>query len=456
MQKILLKTEFRRAPLQFITGWHLVLARCRFLLRGLMYAVQRRRYPLFRFSAKQGGLLYTIGIVRGLKWKKQVRFNGVFFSSLILPHFPSPVYDRMVANGGLNVGAAGTTLRRHIDTVILAITRRCPLRCSHCYEQHNLSSTESVSINRWKEAIVQIQQFGAGIIVLSGGEPLSRYQEILKLLATGDKGKSDFHLHTSGQGVTHAKACALRDAGLIAAAVGLDDVDEERHDTLRRCAGAQREAISALRVFHNAGVLTYVNLCLSRNIIRTGDLWRYFELVKDLNVAFIQMLEPRPCGGYLNADDNVSLTEEDRNIATEFFLIANTSKQYRNYPVVHYVAYAESPRQLGCRMAGLSHLYVDSMGNVNPCVFLPVSFGNIFEENFSAIYGRMRQIISRPIRSDCPSLLLADNLRNHVRSGNRLPVPINLIKEEWNIKLGKDQLKHVYSDQVLRSYNKPI
>jgi MoaA/NifB/PqqE/SkfB family radical SAM enzyme len=422
------KTE---SSLRFICGWRLALHRGIFLLRAIKYLVARRRYPLFRLRAASGGLLATYKISRALYLRKQVRFKGAYFSSLLSPHYPSPAFDCMVARGGLNGGAAGTPLRQQMDTVILAMTRQCGLHCQHCYERHNINGDDRVSISRWQEIISQIQHMGTSIIVLSGGEPLARYDGLLELLRTANKDLSDFHLHTSGWGVTPERARELRNAGLTAAAVGLDDVDPLRHDALRGSAGAHDEAIAALRIFHEAGVLTYVNLCLQQDMIRAGDLWRYYDLVKELKVAFVQMLEPRPCGAYLTTDGDVMLTAEDQARATEFFITANTQRHYRNYPAVHYVAYAESPQQQGCRMAGLSHLYIDSLGNVNPCVFLPVTFGSILHEDFPAIHARMRKIVAHPIYRECPSLTLAETLRAQTQAGQCAPVPFEQIKTRW-------------------------
>jgi MoaA/NifB/PqqE/SkfB family radical SAM enzyme len=413
----------------------------------------RERYPLFRLSAASGGLLATLKISRALYLRKQVQFNGAYYSSLLSPHYPSPAFDRMVAHGGLNGGAAGTPLRQQMDTVILGITSQCSLRCRHCYERHNLNGEDRVSIARWKDVIHQIQELGASIIVLSGGEPMERFDGALELLKAGDKNLSDFHVHTSGRGVTLERARQMRRAGLTAAAIGLDDVDPARHDAIRGYAGAQREAMAALRMFHEAGVLTYVNLCLHRDMIRAGDLWRYYDLVQGLNVAFVQMLEPRPCGGYLTAGEGILLTEADKARATNFFIAANTDRKFRDYPAVHYVAYAESPQQMGCRLAGLSHLYIDSMGNVNPCVFLPVTFGNIISEDFPAIYARMRRRIAYPIYQECPSLVLADTLREHIQAGHPPPIPFEQIEGEWEALIadGKHEVRSARLERLTPS-----
>jgi MoaA/NifB/PqqE/SkfB family radical SAM enzyme len=195
----------------------------------------------------------------------------------------------------------------------------------------------------------------------------------------------------------------------------------------------------ALRVFREAGIFTYVNLCATPSMIRAGDLGRYAELVRDLGVGFIQLLEPRPCGGYLGAPPDVLLTENDRQQLLHFFRQINTRKEHRHCPIVHYVAYAESPAQRGCMMGGLSHLYIDSRGNVNPCVFLPVTFGNIMEENFANIYPRMRAAIPRPLHQECPSLRLQSTLRKKMGDGCGMPVPHRAIENEWQAMFRDDQ-----------------
>jgi MoaA/NifB/PqqE/SkfB family radical SAM enzyme len=415
--------------LQFHSGWRLLLQRAGYLASAVKYSLHPKEYPLFSLSPFNGGALHALRIARRLKLRRIVQLNGAYFSTPLLPHYPSRAYDHMAARGGLNIGAAGTPRKQHINSVFLGITRRCDLHCQHCYEHFNTGAEEVVPISRWKEVIRDIQASGAGVVILSGGEPMLRYEGILELLEAGDKDLSDFHIHTSGQGVTLERARALRRAGLIAAAVGLDDVDPARHDRLRGSAGSHRQAVRALQDFHSSGVFTYTNMCLTRELVRSGDLWKYFEFVRDLRVGMIEMLEPRPCGGFASRGDEVLLTDADREKVWEFFLRGNTTRQFRNYPLIYHVAYTESPEQVGCTMGGLTHLAIDSKGNVNPCVFLPVTFGNILTEDFSAIYSRMRRAIPRPLHKECPSVFLAATLLE--KGEGRFPVPHARIEKEW-------------------------
>ena len=420
-----------RPVLRFHTGMRLFIRRAVYVACGIKYLLRKRDYPLFILGSKRGGALATLKIARNLKLQKMVQFNNSYYTSPVLPRYPSHAYDHMVARGGLNIAAAGTPLKQQISMILLGVTRRCDLHCLHCYDRFNTGAEDIVPISRWKEVIHEIQSMGAGVVVLSGGEPMLRYEGLLELLESGNKDLSEFHVHTSGQGVTPKRARELRRAGLTAAAVGLDDVDPRRHDALRGYQGSHQQAVNALRDFFAAGVFTSTNLCVTRELIRAGDLGKYYELVRGLNVGIIEMLEPRPCGGFAGGGDDVLLTDDDRAAAMDFFVTANTAKRYRRYPLVYYVAYTEAPEQMGCMMGGLSHLTIDSRGNVNPCVFLPVTFGNIMKEDFATIYARMRTAIPRPVHKECPSVTLAETIRSRSRIGAGIPVPFEALKDQW-------------------------
>jgi MoaA/NifB/PqqE/SkfB family radical SAM enzyme len=422
-----------RPTLRFHSGWRLFFRRSIYVAAAINYFLRKREYPLFKLSSAKGGALAALKIARNLKLQKMVQFNASYYTTPVLPRYPSRPYDHMVAKGGLNIAAAGTALKQQISMILLGITRRCDLHCLHCYERFNIAPEDSVPVSRWKEVIREIQHLGAGVVVLSGGEPMLRYDGLLDLLESGNKNLSEFHLHTSGLGVTPEKARELCRAGLTAAAVGLDDVDPCRHDALRGYQGSHRLAVSALRDFFDAGVFTYTNMCVTRDIVRAGDLWRYYDFVKNLDVGFIEMLEPRPCGGFAGRGDDFLLSDDDRKKVTEFFVTANTARAYRHYPLVYYVAYTEAPERMGCMMGGLSHLTIDSRGNVNPCVFLPVTFGNIMEEDFASIYSRMRKAIPRPVHHDCPSVTLAGTIWDRSQAGRESPVRYEALRDEWEV-----------------------
>jgi MoaA/NifB/PqqE/SkfB family radical SAM enzyme len=433
---------------KFFSGWKRILLRFPFFLTLGKYLMNKKRFPLFYLRSSKSGFLKTMQIDQSLGLNKTISFNGSYYTNLNHPHYPSKAYDAMVARGGLNLGANGTPQKGGNDNVILGITANCSYQCSHCYARPILSGDDIIPLERWKEVLRNIQQMGVNVIILSGGEPMLRFDRVMELLIAGNKDRSDFHLHTSGLGVTQERAFELKKAGLIAAAVGLDDVNPERHETMRGSPGSFARAISALRYFNNAGIMTYVNVCLSKAFVRSGDLWRYYDLMKDLNVSIIQLLEPRPCGGNHSVPMNDLFTEEDRAIVTEFYLKGNSERKYRHHPLLYYIAYMESPEKLGCLMGGLSHYYIDSAGNVNPCVFVPVSFGNILHEKISDIFARMRVAVPGPIHTECPSIRVAEILEE--QGAKNLPIPFTAVDKSWNKIYNRAPEKSTGAIQVLK------
>jgi MoaA/NifB/PqqE/SkfB family radical SAM enzyme len=408
-----------------------MLLRVPYFLSMGKYLFNKKRFPLFAFRASNNGVLKTMQIDRSLGLKKTVMFNRSFYANPNHPHYPSKAYDAMVARGGMNLGGVGTAQKRGLDSVILGVTANCPYHCSHCYARNTLGNDEQIPLERWKEVLRDIQLIGVNVVILSGGEPMLKFDRLLELLRSGDKDLSDFHLHTSGFGVTRERAVELKEAGLMAAAVGLDDVNPERYKLLRGSPGAFERAIGALRHFNDAGIMTYVNVCLSKSLVRSGDLRRFHDLMKEMHVSMIQLLEPRPCGGFTAVAMNDLFTEEERAIVTEFYLRGNSDRRYRRHPILHYVAYMEGREKLGCLMGGLSHYYIDSAGNVNPCVFVPVSFGNILREDINDIYRRMRAAIPSPLRTECPSIRVAEILGERKTKDRPLPVPFESISSSW-------------------------
>ncbi|HSL87343.1 MAG TPA: SPASM domain-containing protein, partial [Bacteroidales bacterium] len=100
-------------------------------------------------------------------------------------------------------------------------------------------------------------------------------------------------------------------------------------------------------------------------------------------------------------------------------------------PPVSYEDFLEAPENLGCMMAGNTLLYINSRGDVQPCVVLPVTFGNISNEDFPVILRRMREVITLPVRTACPSLILNKRIRALIEIGKTLPVSYEELADDF-------------------------
>ncbi len=367
-------------------------------------------------------LISTVRLRKMLHLGKMIKHNGKFYSSLTVPGIPSPAFANSVRNGVLNFFDAGTPLKKGIDTALLAITPNCPLNCSHCYEKANINRYTSVTDDQWIKTVATLQDHGCGVIILTGGEPLSDFDRLITILRAGNKYLSDFHIHTSGMTVSEDKVILLKEAGLTAAAVGLDHYDESENDRLRG-RGSFRNAVKAIDLFVKHGLLVYVNFCATRQMANEEELLRYTRFVKSHGVSMIELLEPRECGGF-KGDTSIMLDENEKAALFKFTKKVNLAREYRDYPVIYYLASLEGKDGLGCLMGGLSHFYIDSAGNVNPCVFMPVTFGNIIDGDIESILAKMRTEIPRPLKTGCPAITISREIADEKVH----PVPFETIK----------------------------
>jgi MoaA/NifB/PqqE/SkfB family radical SAM enzyme len=261
---------------------------------------------------------------------------------------------------------------------------------------------------------------------------MCRFDGLLDVLLSGDKRLSEFHVHTSGYGVTPERARQLRRAGLEAAGIGFDHWDRERFDAIRGYPGAMDQATQAIRCFEDAGVFTYLNTCLTKELVRNGGLSRLLDDAAQRGVGMVRLLEPKPCGGYCGEDPHDLFTEGDRRQVEEFFIHANKARRFRHHPPVVVPSHTEAPHRLGCRMGGQAIFEIDSQGNVLPCIFVPVSFGSILDEDFTVVFNRMREAVPRPVRAPCPALTLAPAINESVSAGLEPPIPYSHVKAEFD------------------------
>jgi MoaA/NifB/PqqE/SkfB family radical SAM enzyme len=103
-----------------------------------------------------------------------------------------------------------------------------------------------------------------------------------------------------------------------------------------------------------------------------------------------------PTGRLMHIDRKLLLTEKEREYLIRFHREAN--RQWRG-PKVSVFAHTESPERFGCG-AGTQHSYIDSQGNLCPCDFVPLIFGNIQERQVSEIWREMNTLIGKP-RNTC-------------------------------------------------------
>lgn len=209
----------------------------------------------------------------------------------------------------------------------------------------------------------------------------SDLEELVELAAT----KCAVKIFTTGDGLTVERARALGRAGCFSIAISLDDWREPEHDAARGVVGAYATALAGVRAALEAGNLhVSVSTVVSLKMIRSGRVHELLDFLQTLGVHEAWLSEPKPAAPAAWGTPT-DFTEDDRRLLAKIQDEANPKSNL----TINYLGHFEAPEHFGCN-AGNRMVYVDPWGEVSPCVFVPLSLGNLRTRPLAEIYGEMR------------------------------------------------------------------
>ena len=321
---------------------------------------------------------------RWLDGEQITRHHGQWVINSFLPPFPGRSFDRMFEN--LLSGR-----RLSPVSAFLAVSDACSYRCWHCSLKNR--DPGALETNQWTNIIGQLQGLGASIIGFTGGEPCVR-PDLPSLVAAAASGGVTTIVFTSGAGVDASLLGKLKTAGLWSLCVSLDHPNAAEHDRLRGVEGAHTRACQVLRLAREHGFYTMVGTVATRTLSDEALLSQMHRLAGDCGAHEWRLIEPMPCGRLARAHADTLLTPEHHRILRQFHVRSN---RRGSRPKVCAFNQIESPEIFGCG-AGTQHLFIDAKGEVCPCDFTAMSFGNAAQEPLDRIWTRMSGAMGNPRR----------------------------------------------------------
>lgn len=320
-----------------------------------------------------------------------------------LPPLNSPAYAAFVREQLVE--------RRDLPThAQVGLTNACPQRCVYCYNRDRqgrpLDTAEIQTVVR------DLKALGVRWMGWTGGEPLLN-KDIVRITEAASDGCA-VKLFTTGSELTPELARDLRKAGLFSVSVSLDHWTEEVHDKNRGFQGAFATALRAIDIFRGVdGLHVGVSAVLSRDMIRTGRTEEFLAFLETLGVHEAWLSEVKPSVDAFWNDD-VVIAEEDRLRLVRL----QDSYNRRKGLTLNYLGHFEGREHFGCN-AGHKMIYVDAFGEVSPCVFTPMTLGNVRERPLAEIVRDMRGRF--PSEGSC---FINRNYREfQARSKGRVPLP---------------------------------
>jgi MoaA/NifB/PqqE/SkfB family radical SAM enzyme len=303
--------------------------------------------------------------------------------SLYFPPVPSPAQARTVES----------FLRKWLVAdpapmaATIAVTSRCQYRCGHC-SAAGVDGRPELDAEALRRVIAECLDLGVHVITLTGGEPLLR-DDLEELVAAVPPELATTLVFTNAHGLDAARARSLRAAGLFGVHVSLDSPDPATHDRLRGCEGAFARVERGVHAALDAGLKVGLSTYATHASVAAGDLARLAALAHRWGVHEVTVFDAIPTGRLLH-DRDVPLTPADHLAVVR--QARRATRHARRRPRVVSQSWTNQrrgcARYIGCLGAGFQ-VHVTAQGDVTPCDFTPLSFGNVGDEPLATIWRRM-------------------------------------------------------------------
>ncbi len=200
--------------------------------------------------------------------------------------------DTVEASDVLRYGRHSSKLPSHLlqfsedkrPVVILNITKRCNLKCIHCYAgSFESSPSGELSTDQWLRVLDDLAEFGCPVVLFSGGEPMLQ-PDIVKLAKHAISCGMRAVVSSNGTLITPEKAGELASVGLSYIGVSMDG-GPEIHDRFRGVQHAYERALEGLRHTAEAGIKTGIRFTMTRRNI--GEIPHIMELIDAENIPRI-------------------------------------------------------------------------------------------------------------------------------------------------------------------------
>lgn len=316
-----------------------------------------------------------------MKIGKQYRFQ------LYMPSFPSKPFFYALEKFNPKNKKPGAI------TVVFSMTKACPYKCPHCYQRNDRGAELDIEI--LKNVARDMQDIGVSMFDIEGGEPLVRFDRLIELLNCFDE-RAELWVNTTGHKLSEDQVQKLKDAKVHGVMISIHTTDKNEYDKFTGVEGAFDTAKRAIMLFQNAGLLTAINYCPRAENIKNGEVEKMMELAKELNCTLVQVIHAKPSGGWLYEKDEIYTSDELMNKLINLNFLYNRSPMASNYPSILFQIFEEAKNAFGCTAGGIDRFYLNHEGEVQPCEFLNVSFGNVTNEPFKVIFERMRSYFKTP------------------------------------------------------------
>ena len=256
--------------------------------------------------------------------------------------------------------------------ILMDPTSACNLKCTGCWaaeygHKMNLTYEELDSI------ITQGKELGVYFYMYTGGEPLVRKDDIIRLCEKHND--CAFHAFTNGTLVDEAFCKEMSRVGNLSLSISLEGFEEV--NDLRRGSGTFDRVMHAMELLKASGQIFGTSICYTSKNISTVTSDEFLDMIIEKGCRFAWYFHYMPVGN--DAAVELLPTKEQREYM--YHRIREIRAMEGGKQIFTFDFQNDGEFVGGCIAGGRNYCHINPNGDVEPCVFIHYSGANIRQKS---------------------------------------------------------------------------
>ena len=254
--------------------------------------------------------------------------------------------------------------------ILMDPTSACNLHCTGCWAAE-YGQKLNLSYEDLDRIITQGKELGVYFYMYTGGEPLVRKDDIIKLCEKHND--CEFHAFTNGTLVDDAFCEEMDRVGNLSLAISLEGFEEV--NDARRGKGVFKRVMTAMDTLKKHGQVFGTSICYTRENINTVTSDEFLDMIIEKGCRYAWYFHYMPVGN--DAAPELMPTKEQREYA--YHRIREIRGREGGKPIFTFDFQNDGEYVGGCIAGGRNYCHINPNGDVEPCVFIHYSSANIKE-----------------------------------------------------------------------------
>ncbi|MFT9056415.1 MAG: radical SAM protein [Ethanoligenens sp.] len=259
--------------------------------------------------------------------------------------------------------------------ILMDPTTACNLKCTGCWAAEYANSI-SMTYEQLASVIEQGKKLGIYMYLFSGGEPLVRKKDLLRLAE--ENSDCMFLAFTNATLIDEEFAAEVERLGNFAFAISVEGFEAETD--MRRGKGTYQAVMKAMDILHRHGIIFGFSTCYhSKNTDVVGSE-EWLDLMIEKGCTFGWYFTYMPIGKDA-VTDLLARPEQREYMYHQLRKFRGTDAHNGTKPIFLLDFWNDGEYVDGCIAGGRVYLHINANGDVEPCAFIHYSNANIKEQS---------------------------------------------------------------------------